>query len=149
MRIRRAVVDDAPALADLSFRSKAHWGYDADFMERVRVDLTPSREYIAGCPVYVAESGGALRAFYGFRDLDGRLFLHDMFVEPSHIGRGVGAALWRHALETARAEGCSEFFIESDPFAEPFYLRMGARRVGDRVSPASGRVLPLLVYTLG
>jgi GNAT superfamily N-acetyltransferase len=149
LRIRRAVVDDAPALAGLSFRSKAHWGYDAAFMERVRADLTPSPEYIAGCPVYVAEDAAAILGFYGFRNLDGRPFLHDMFVEPSHIGRGVGAALWSHALVTARAEGCSEFLIESDPFAEPFYLRMGARRIGDRVSPATGRVLPLMVYTLG
>jgi len=36
--------------------------------------------------------------------------------------------------------------IGSDPNAEHFYLRMSARRIGDR--PA-GRPLPLLAYILG
>jgi hypothetical protein len=39
--------------------------------------------------------------------------------------------------------------IQSDPFAEGFYLRLGADRIGEVPSQAlPGRVLPLLVYPL-
>lgn len=31
--IRRARADEAGTLSELAFRSKAHWGYDDDFME--------------------------------------------------------------------------------------------------------------------
>jgi GNAT superfamily N-acetyltransferase len=148
IRFRRAVARDAALLAGLSYRSKAHWGYDVDFMDRVRADLTPSPEYLESCPVYVAETVDGVVGFYGFRELDGLTFLYDMFVEPEYIGRGVGASLWRHAVETARGAGYPEFFIESDPFALPFYLRMGALPKGERVSPTSGRALPLLVYRM-
>jgi GNAT superfamily N-acetyltransferase len=115
-------------------------------MERVRPALTPSQEYIRDWPVYVAEHEGTIVGFYGFRSDEGRIFMHDLFVEPSHIGRGIGAKLWDHALQTARERGYEEFFIESDPYAEPFYLRIGARRVGETLSPETGRVLPLLRY---
>jgi GNAT superfamily N-acetyltransferase len=146
VRIRRAVAADAPALAALSFRSKAHWGYDGEFMELVRPALTPSEDYIAESPVYVAAEGRTIVGFYGFCEIDGRVFLHDLFVEPAHIGSGIGSALWLHAIATARERGHAEFFIESDPFAEPFYLRLGAQRVGEITSPSTGRALPLLRY---
>lgn len=39
----------------------------------------------------------------------------------------------------------------SDPFAEPFYLKLGARRIGAVPAPmpgAPGRVLPVLEFNL-
>jgi GNAT superfamily N-acetyltransferase len=62
-----------------------------------------------------------------------------LFVDPPAIGKGVGAALLRDALSRHPV-----LVIESDPDAEPFYLRFGAERIGTRVSSATGRELPLL-----
>jgi hypothetical protein len=39
--------------------------------------------------------------------------------------------------------------IESDPFAEPFYMAAGAVRIGERRSAATGRALPLLRLATG
>jgi len=41
--------------------------------------------------------------------------------------------------------------IESDPNAEGFYLRMGARRIGIKAAEVDGvqRELPVLVYEVG
>jgi hypothetical protein len=36
----------------------------------------------------------------------------------------------------------------ADPDAEPFYVKMGATRVGESVSPSTGRSLPQLRYKL-
>jgi len=71
-----------------------------------------------------------------------------MWVTPTAIGSGLGRMLWSHAVETARANGYTAFSIESDPNAEGFYLRHGAKRVGEIVSAATGRVLPLMSYVI-
>jgi GNAT superfamily N-acetyltransferase len=145
LTIRRARAADTEALARLAFASKLHWGYDAAFMERVRPALTPSAQYVENEPVFVIETGGAeLVGFYGFTRREGVVFLEDMWVHPRQIGTGIGRLMWQHALETARAEGFARFMIESDPNAETFYLHCGARRAGEMVSPATGRVVPLL-----
>jgi len=134
-------------LAALSFRSKAHWGYTPEFMESIRSFLDPS-SYIADWPVYLAEDNGEIAGFYGFRRNQGEVFLHDLFIEPKWIGQGVGKQLWQHALQTASDEQYGKFLIESDPFAEEFYIKMGAKRIGEIVSPGSHRALPLLEFTL-
>jgi GNAT superfamily N-acetyltransferase len=54
-----------------------------------------------------------------------------LWVEPESMGRGLGRALLSHALETARTHGAARLAIDSDPHAEEFYRRMGARCVGE------------------
>ena len=67
-----------------------------------------------------------------------------MFVEPEAIGMGYGRFLWEDALSRARRLGFTELVIESDRFAEPFYLAMGAERIGATPSPVDGAPLPIL-----
>ncbi len=148
MLIRRAVQRDRATLADVSFRSKAFWGYDAAFMQRVVEVLTPSEAYVEHDPVYVAEDdAGTIVGFYGFvYEDDGALWLNDMFVVPEAIGSGVGRTLWEHAVATAAATGEAVFFFESDPNAAGFYTKMGATLDGTRIAAGSGRVLPVFRY---
>ncbi|MFP3913684.1 MAG: GNAT family N-acetyltransferase [Actinomycetota bacterium] len=44
--------------------------------------------------------------------------LIDLFLEPDHIGTGIGATLWRHAVDAAARKGAQRLRIESDPHAE-------------------------------
>ena len=135
-------------MSELAFRSKASWGYDSAFMEKVAPAFLVDADYIAQYPVYVLEADGRLAGFYGFKILEGEPFLHDLWLEPRLIGAGLGRMLWEHLLGTARAQHYPRFLIESDPNAEPFYLHMGAIRIGDRISPETGRRLPLLRYEI-
>lgn len=146
--LRPGTSADAAALATLSFRSKAHWGYDDTFMEQVHSVLQPEPSYLANSPVFIIERAEEAIAFYGFKIIDGDVFLHDFFVAPEMIGHGLGKQLWLYALETARTESYSSFLIESDPFAKDFYLHMGARQVGEMVASGTGRLLPLLRYDM-
>ena len=116
-------------------------------MESIRSFLDPSG-YIADWPVYLAEQDGEIAGFYGFRRNQNEIFLHDLFIEPKWIGKGVGTQLWNHAMQTARENGWEKFLIESDPFAEPFYIKLGATRIGEIISPGSSRALPLLEFKL-
>jgi GNAT superfamily N-acetyltransferase len=147
--IRRAEERDREELARLSFRSKAYWGYDAAFMQSVREQLTPSESYVAGGRVFLAEApNGSILGFYGLLYEDERLWLYDMFIAPEAIRAGIGRMLWNHAVDVARITGEPAFYIESDPNAEEFYLKMGALRDGQRIAAGSGRNLPVLRYAL-
>ncbi|MFE9576471.1 GNAT family N-acetyltransferase [Nocardia sp. NPDC006044] len=64
---------------------------------------------------------------------------------PEAIGTGVGTALFRHALDTARRAGFERLVIEADPNAEPFYRAVGASGIGTVESGSiPGPDLPLM-----
>src|SRR5689334_1223256 len=100
--IRPARVEEAAALTDVALRSKAHWGYDAAFMDACRADLTISGDDIRQGLVFVLEEAERLIGFYALWGTGDDLLLTDLFVVPERIGRGHGCQLWEHAVETAR-----------------------------------------------
>jgi GNAT superfamily N-acetyltransferase len=110
---------------------------------------------ITAQPHHVAEldlgvGGWRIAGFYGFEPEEGGVGLDYLFVEPALIGRGIGSRLWHHAVTTARGLGHPALIVVSDPHAEAFYLRMGARRIGWRGSDLEpGRKLPVLRFPLG
>jgi len=75
--------------------------------------------------------------------------LHDLFIEPRHIGKGYGKELWDYAVNLTRTLGFRRLILTADPNAEPFYARQGAVRIGEKASPArSDRSLPVMEYIL-
>ncbi len=136
-------------LSDLALRSKAYWGYDAEFLAACRAELTLDPGRLAAERTAVAEIDGrpaGLVSVLGEPPL-GEIGM--LFVDPEHIGSGVGGALWRHALAEARAAGFGTLELVADPGAVGFYLRMGARRAGEVPSESiPGRTLPLMTYHL-
>ena len=149
VRIRAARAEDAAVLSDIALRSKGHWGYDAEFIERARPELEITPEEIERLRVGVAEEEGRPIGFYAIDTAADPAEVLAMFVEPSLIGTGAGAALFAAAVDAARADGAETLRIESDPNAEGFYRSRGAVRVGERTSRSTGRSLPLLDLKLG
>ena len=96
-------------------------------------------------PVYCAEDGGAIVGFYALSGAAPVMELEHCWVQPAFIGRGVGARLLNHAAATCHALRARTLGIASDPFAEGFYRRMGARPVGTVPSTPRGRTLPRLL----
>src|SRR5215470_6981337 len=138
--IRPARAEEAGLLTDLSLRAKAVWGYDAAFLARCRAVMTIKAAHIESRPHAVAELDGRVAGFYGFEPEAAGVGLDYLFVEPDLIGRGVGSALWEHAVAAAHRLGHGALIVVSDPNAEGFYLRMGCRRIGTRPSDLeSGR----------
>jgi len=148
--IRRARPAEASILSALALRSKAHWGYDADFLAACRDDLILSADDVATSMVYVRDGVNTALGFYRLvlQD-DGMAELDALFVEPAAMGQGVGKRLWRHAVATATKLGCSEIVLQSDPQAKGFYLAMGAQHAGESESTVMpGRMLPLMRFQL-
>jgi hypothetical protein len=65
--IRRARPEDAVVLPALAMRSKAFWGYPADFMESCCQELTVTAGDLRGerQSYFVAETGQEIIGFYG------------------------------------------------------------------------------------
>ena len=142
--VRRARPHEAAILSALARRSKAHWGYEAEFLDLVGPAMTLRADDIERHEVWVAEDDGSLQGYH--RVIAGDpAELEDLWVEPSAIRSGVGTTLFQHAVERARATGAAALEIDADPHAGGFYERMGARRIGETASTIiPGRLLPRL-----
>jgi N-acetylglutamate synthase-like GNAT family acetyltransferase len=145
MRLRPAKQSEAHALSELCFRSKAHWGYDAAFMEQSRKPLTITKTRIRDVPVVVAvDDDERLLGVYALEAQGKVVDLDLLFVDPAAIGTGIGKALFKDATVEARMLGGREMTVLSDPHAAGFYEKMGCRFERMHVSDAiAGRELPL------
>jgi GNAT superfamily N-acetyltransferase len=147
--IRLARRDEVGLLSDLAVRSKGHWGYDAAFLEACRAELTITPARIDTETVWVAVGAGEVVGFSALLVEGEEAELTDLFVDPDHIGSGVGRALWGRTVATCREMGARRIRIEADPHAEQWYLSRGAVRVGEALSGSiPGRMLPLLEYVI-
>jgi ribosomal protein S18 acetylase RimI-like enzyme len=147
--IRRATVPDAAALAALAtdtFRESfedANAAEDmaaylaANFSESIqRAELSDPR---VSC--FVATDGGGLIGYCLLRAVEpeacvsdrGAIELNRLYVRRTWLGKGVGEALMRIALEEARRRGHATIWLgvwEHNPRALAFYRRHAFREVG-------------------
>jgi GNAT superfamily N-acetyltransferase len=131
-------------------RSKSSWGYSDAFMALAEEDLTLTSQDIAANLVEVLEGqDGTLIAVMRLQRRPDHAWLQDLFVHPGSMGQGLGRRLFDRAVQHAREWGYREMRFESDPHAEPFYLGLGAVRIGSAPSTlVPGRELPLMRYLL-
>jgi GNAT superfamily N-acetyltransferase len=150
--IRPARPEEAAALTGLCVRSKAYWGYNSDFMRQAIAALTISSPMIASGGFLVAENDAdELLGVTAITSLDGagRFDLALLFVEPAAIRTGIGRILFEAAVRLAAERGGDTLSILADPYAEAFYKRLGAVRIGEAPSDAiPGRMVPLLEYPI-
>lgn len=149
LKIRQGTAEDAPTLSEIAFRSKAHWGYDKQFMEDCRHELTFTE---ADFPVKyfgIAEDPITL-GFYGLEiQTNCTVELIALFVEPQYIGNGYGKALLNHAKIQAKIFGADTMLVQSDPNAVPFYTANGGIEDGEIPSQSiPGRKLPRILFNL-
>ena len=142
MRIYDAKPSMAESLTDLAMRSKASWGYDSALIEQWSLDLTITPEDIETKLVKVAGDQNGIAGFASFNLQEWEI--DHFWVEPQRMRSGVGRML----LEAIRIElekrNIEKFVIVSDPNAQGFYERMGAKRIAMVESVPSGRMLPKL-----
>ncbi len=149
--IRRANRTDAAALTTVAHAAKRYWDYPEAWIREWREQLTVTPDYADEHRVFLLEIEGAVGGFYALRGTGPTVELDHLWVEPGHIGQGLGRLLLEHALAEARGSGTQRIEIDSDPHAESFYEHLGARRIGETAAPVDGdaeRYLPRLVLEL-
>ncbi len=143
--VRPAWPDEGPALSALAMKAKAYWGYDDDFMERCRAELTVTLPKIARKHFRVAQIDDELAGFSALSISARYASLDNLFVAPRFIGAGVGRRLMQDVLDYARRHGIRHVHVEADPNAVDFYKRQGFHVCGEVPSISiPGRKLPLM-----
>ena len=143
--------DEAAAITRLALRSKRHWGYDDAFMAALNEELTFTPDDLGrrSDHVEVLEVEGRMVGVFRLCRRTELAYLADLWVDPPAMGGGHGRRLFERAVEVARSWGKGVIELESDPFAEPFYRRLGAERVAmSPVAQVPGRAVPLMRYVL-
>jgi len=137
-RLRPAAPDDYERVRELTVASKAHWGYDREFVRRWAQGLT----FECDRDRWVAELDGSIVAWAALAPPDGGVaVLDDLWVDPAWLGRGVGGLLFREAAARARELGATRLEWGAEPNAVGFYERLGGQKVRDHVTEW-GRVAP-------
>lgn len=151
-RIRKAELADRDALTDLCMRSKQSNGYDDDFMAMCAEELAVRDSWILDNDFWLAETEagapvGCIRLSVEADSSTGEL--ETCFVDPDWQGRQVGRALFEVLLRQAQGLKLTRIGLDADPFAEPFYGRMGFVTIGRTPSGSiPGRSLPRMELTL-
>jgi GNAT superfamily N-acetyltransferase len=137
-RLRPAVPDDYERVRELTHESKAHWGYDRDFVRRWAEALSfeTDRER------WIAELDGEIVAWAALvPPADGVVVLDDLWVDPAWMGRGLGSRLFRLAADRARELGAVRLEWGSEPNAVGFYEKVGGHKLRDHLTEW-GRMVP-------
>ena len=147
--VRRARLEELADLTELCLRSKAHWGYDQEFIDACREELTLTADQLKSSEIRVAESCGKPVGVVQLVVEDSKAELEKLFIEPDVIGQGFGGILMRWALSWAEAIGARTVSITADPGAEQFYQRFGAVTIGEEPSGSiADRLLPRMEVSL-
>lgn len=145
IQIRDALYSDCDELTQLAMRSKAHWGYDVDFISACRDELAVTMQRLASETTRLATDQGRIVGFYSLLFHPDNCELEAMFVEPEVIGSGIGARMWDDMIALVKEAGVTKLVCQSDPFAERFYRKMGMIKIGERASESiPDRKLPVL-----
>lgn len=135
MQIRPAASADVPLLLEF-IRELAEFEKLSD---RVEAEPGRLREHLFGseprCEAVIAEEErvpvGFALYFHNYSTFLARpgLYLEDLFVRPSHRGKGIGAALLRHLARVAIERGCGRLewaVLDWNRRAIDFYKALGA-----------------------
>jgi GNAT superfamily N-acetyltransferase len=149
VKLREPVSDELCFLTQLCLRSKAYWGYDEEFMRLCEPELSLTEADLEEDAFILAvdaeEPIGIVQVSNG---PDG-CYLEKLFVEPEHMGRGIGRLLFGWATKTATDLGVNEMIVEADPGAAQFYESMGCIEVGQVISGSiPGRTIPKFTVKL-
>ncbi|WP_299842386.1 GNAT family N-acetyltransferase [uncultured Roseovarius sp.] len=137
------------ALSALNMRSKAHWGYDSEFIAACKDELTVTPQDVISTRLAAIKLDGQLVGMAQVAREGDDANLLKLFVDPPFIGTGAGRCLFDWCVLSARSMSATRLLIEADPQAASFYQHMGARLIGTAPSGSlPGRTLPLLEFAL-
>jgi ribosomal protein S18 acetylase RimI-like enzyme len=150
LQIVRASPDQADELTRIALAAKAHWGYPQRWLDIWAPQLTFSPQYFEEHEGWVVILEKRPIGFYTLQEEDGNACIENLWVLPEFIGKGVGKALFLHAVERSRQHGYEILQLEADPNAAGFYEKMGMHKVSEHHYEMEGqpRSLPIMAMKL-
>lgn len=148
--IQPALPEQAEILTTITLAAKRHWNYPESWIQLWLPSLTITSAYILKHETWAAIIDKECAGYYSLKYENESLWLDNLWVLPEFMGQGIGKQLFQHALERSRAQGVYNIKIESDPNAQTFYEKMGARKTGEYQIQIEGqpRALPVMEINL-
>src|SRR2546423_13725352 len=103
--LRTPAIEELPALSALCFRSKAVWGYDSNFMQACRNELSIESCDLRSTSIAIAEENGKIVGVAQIKVIGNEADLLKLFVEPKALRGGIGRGLFVWAAGTATSIG--------------------------------------------
>ncbi len=139
--VRDALASDADALEALWLRSAAVWPQDRALLA-AHPELThlPPEAVAEGRVRVAADTAERPRGFsHVLPVIEGERELGGLFVDPDHLGAGLGRLLVHDVVQRARADGARRLYVVSGTGTQGFYARLGFRTLDEvptRFGPA-------------
>ena len=157
--IRPARTDEFGILTRISFASKGYWNYPQEYFDLWQRELTIDTDYIQENDVFVFESRGKVVAYYSMihlaKDMEiseirlaKGFWLEHMFIEPAHIGQGIGTKMFEHVRRRCKVLGIRLLRILSDPNSRGFYEKMGCEFLMEFPSNIPNRTTPYFLLRI-
>ena len=145
MTIEKAKSTDGNELTELTLRSKSHWNYSKEQIDKWKKDLTVTSSYIDEKEVYKLISNDTVIGYYSYYGLnDKEVKLENLFIEPRYIGKNYGRLLMSDFIKRATKMGFDKVILDADPNAEKFYSNLGFRMIGKLKTSIKNRFLPIM-----
>jgi GNAT superfamily N-acetyltransferase len=145
--IRDARVEEQWSLIELQRRASMHWDAYREQLAAHPDAIELPIDQITDGLVRVAERDADIVGFAVlFQPVEGACELDGLFVEPAHMGAGVGRALVQDAVRIARDRGATRIDVVANLEAVGFYQRVGVTgtaEVPTRFGPARRMHLPV------
>ena len=148
MLLRRAMIFDAAAVARVFLSSRktflpyAPMGHtDEEVCTWIEQSLLPAGQ------VTVAEMAGEIVGFVATTEADDHLWIDQLYVGPAFTGRGVGAALLRHAM-TGASRPIRLHTFQANNGARRFYERFGFAPVAFTDGSTNEEKCPDVLYEI-
>lgn len=148
MQIRPAVLADAGTISALLLGEARHLTLDPDgcgaeaMLDSMREPAIAANLSNGEFRYWVGEDGPTLRGVDALRD--GK-HLYQLFVPTALHCRGIGRALWSHALEQVRvANAVNQITVRASPYGLPAYERLGFVATGQRTDIKGLTFIPMV-----
>jgi len=141
-----AKTEDAEILTKIAIKAKSYWNYPEQWTKLWIEDLTITPTYIINNQVVKLIHANKIVGFYSLEYKDTQLHIGHFWILPEYIGKGFGKNaffdLQRRSLEM------NEHVVEviSDPNAEGFYIKLGAKLIRSIETAIIGRKLNVLEF---
>jgi GNAT superfamily N-acetyltransferase len=132
-QIERADPKDFAILTEIAKLSKASLGYSSEVIRIWESELSVSSEMIANFISFVAKDQSQIVGFWCREAVNG---LSDgrLFILPNYQRKGCGRLLWNAVLKECKRRELTDLAWEADYQVLPFYLKMGAKLIGEKKS---------------
>jgi GNAT superfamily N-acetyltransferase len=132
MLVRTATPDDLPSLQVVYRRASLSNADDAPALRaHPQFLVLPEAEVLAGNTRVAVDADGVVVGFATTVGSGPARELEDLFVDPHHQRRGIGALLVADAVDRLRADGAVRLDVVANPRARHFYAAVGFERDGE------------------